>query len=161
MNYGAGQCAGDVLLFLHCDTRLPRDALRRVEEAVARGYVWGRFDIVLDDRRWIYRVIETMINLRSRIRRLATGDQAVFVQTEAFNRCGGFPEIPLMEDIAICKRLNAMGRPTLIRAPVTTSARRWRNRGPIRTILLMWKMRFLFWIGADPKKLAMMYRDER
>ncbi len=161
MNLGASHATGDILVFLHCDTRLPPDAGSKILEVVSSGFSWGRFDVSLESNGLIYRIIEFMINLRSRLRRIATGDQAMFVESSLFDRMDGFPEIALMEDIAICKKLNALTRPGLVKSPVITSARRWRNRGPITTVLLMWKLRFLFWLGKDPRNLAKMYNHER
>ena len=161
MNLGARSSTGNALLFLHCDTRLPGRALDLIGEQISAGSYWGRFRVSLESQGLIYRVIEQMINLRSRFRRIATGDQAIFVTTAVFNQCGGYPEIALMEDIAICKKLNRHCRPGLIKQPVVTSARRWQNRGPMETILLMWKLRLLFWMGMDSQQLASMYGNER
>ncbi len=161
MNAGATAASGDILLFLHCDTRLPVDAITSVERAVTGQRQWGRFDVTLESEGWIYRLIENMIRVRSRVRSLATGDQGMFVTASLFNHVGGFPKICLMEDIAMSKLLKRHGSPLLIRPPVMTSARRWQNRGAIRTILLMWKLRFLFWIGIDPQRLGEMYGHER
>ncbi len=161
MNRGAVAATGDILLFLHCDTRLPADAIAMVEREVSGQRQWGRFDVALESRGWIYRLIENMIRLRSRIRSLATGDQGIFVTASLFNRVNGFPPICLMEDVAMSKLLKQHSSPLLINPPVITSARRWQNRGAIRTILLMWKLRFLFWVGIDPQRLGEMYGNER
>ena len=161
MNLGAMAATGDILLFLHCDTRLPVNAIAMVEREVTRQRQWGRFDVVLESKGLIYRLIENMIRIRSRVWSLATGDQGIFVTASLFNRVNGFPQICLMEDIAMSKLLKQHSSPLLINPPVITSARRWQNRGAIRTILLMWKLRFLFWIGIDPKRLGEMYGNER
>ncbi len=161
MNQGARISTGEVLLFLHCDTCLPGNAAVLVKNALSSSRQWGRFRVELDDQGWMFRVIEEMINLRSRVRRLATGDQAMFLSRTAFERVNGFPEIPLMEDIEISRRLSALSPPSLIDEPVLTSARRWQNRGITRTIFLMWKLRFLYWVGVSPDKLARIYGDER
>ncbi len=161
MNLGAMAATGDIFLFLHCDTRLPVDAIARVEREVTRQRQWGRFDVVLESKGWVYRLIENMIRIRSRVRPLATGDQGIFVTASLFNRVNGFPPICLMEDVAMSKLLKQHSSPLLINPPVITSARRWQNRGAIRTILLMWKLRFLFWIGTDPQRLGEMYGNER
>ena len=161
MNLGATAASGDILLFLHCDTRLPANAIAMVERAITEQRQWGRFDVALAARGWIYRLIENMIRIRSRVRSLATGDQAIFVTTSLFRQVNGFPRICLMEDVAMSKRLKQRCSPLLIPSPVTTSARRWQNRGAIRTILLMWKLRFLFWLGIDPQRLGKMYGNER
>ena len=161
MNLGAEHARGDVLLFLHCDTRLYESSLKQVSQVVGDGARWGRFDIVLDAPGIPYRVIETMIKLRSRVRQLATGDQGIFVTAELFHKVGGYPEIALMEDVALSKSLAACGPPVIIPQPISTSARRWQNRGPLRTIFLMWKLRFLYWIGVPAERLNVMYGDER
>ena len=161
MNLGAEHARGDVLLFLHCDTRLNESSLKQVSQVVGDGARWGRFDIVLDAPGIPYRVIETMIKLRSRVRQLATGDQGIFVTAELFHKVGGYPEIALMEDVALSKSLAACGPPVIIPQPISTSARRWQNRGPLRTIFLMWKLRFLYWIGVPAERLNVMYGDER
>lgn len=161
MNLGAAHSSGEILLFLHCDTRLPINAAELVRSAMDSNFDWGRFDVQLATSGAVFRLIEKMINLRSRVRNLATGDQAIFLRKSIFLDSGGFPEIPLMEDIALSKALNHRSPPALISSPVTTSARRWQNRGPLRTILLMWKLRFLFWIGVPADRLAKSYQHER
>ena len=161
MNLGAKSSDGDILVFLHCDTRLPGDAMQLIRRVIENGYAWGRFDISLESKGLIYRVIERMVNLRSRVRRIGTGDQAMFIASSLFNKCEGYPQIALMEDIAICKKLNRHSRPGLIKKAVVTSARRWQNKGALETILLMWKLRFLFWIGVDSNRLASMYENDR
>lgn len=161
MNLGAEASVGDILVFLHCDTRLPDDAMRLIRRVIENGYAWGRFDIVLQSKGLIYRIIERMVNLRSRVRRIGTGDQAMFITASLFNKCNGYPQIALMEDIAICKKLNRHSAPGLIKTAVLTSARRWQNKGALETILLMWKLRFLFWIGVDSNRLANMYGNDR
>ena len=156
MNAGAASATGDVLLFLHADSLLPADA----DAAVARGLersCWGRFDVRLWGREWSFRIIEAFMNLRSRITGIATGDQAMFVTREAFERVGGFPDIPLMEDVAMSRRLKAVARPACLRQRVVTSARRWRTHGVARTVLLMWRLRLAFALGADPRRLARHY----
>lgn len=161
MNQGADICDEDILLFLHCDTQLPQQAANLIDKAMDDECLWGRFDVRLSSRDRIFRIVETMINVRSRLRQLATGDQAMFVRRAVFNQVGGFPKIDLMEDIGMSKKLSRHGKPGLITQPVVTSARRWQNGGPIKTIFLMWRLRFLFWIGANPRTLANMYQHER
>ncbi len=158
MNAGAAAAQGDVLLFLHADTRLPEDADRLVLDGLARaGRVWGRFDVRIAGGGIILRVIAIMMNMRSRLTGIATGDQALFVAHAAFDGVGGFPPIALMEDVALSARLKRIGRPLALRARVTTSARRWRAHGTLRTVLLMWRLRLRFFLGADPAKLARQY----
>ncbi len=161
MNAGAEQCSGSTLLFLHCDTRLPPDAAENIRRCIARGHAWGWFDLRLDARGPAYRVLERMINLRSRASRIATGDQAMFVERRAFARLRGFPGIALMEDVEMSRRLKGLGAPGVIPRPALTSARRWQKNGVLRTVLLMWKLRFLYWLGRSPEALAARYRDVR
>jgi rSAM/selenodomain-associated transferase 2 len=157
MNAGAAVARGDVLLFLHADTRLPEGADRLVLDGLARsGRVWGHFDVRIDGGGLLSLVAMTM-NVRSRLTGIATGDQALFVARAAFNAAGGFPPIALMEDVALSARLKRIGRPCALRARVTTSARRWRTHGTLRTVLLMWRLRLRFFLGADPAKLARAY----
>jgi rSAM/selenodomain-associated transferase 2 len=157
MNAGAAAAQCDVLLFLHADTQLPENADGLVLDGLARsGRAWGRFDVRLDGG-GLLRVIAAMMNLRSRLTGIATGDQALFVTRAAFDSMGGFPPIALMEDVALSVRLKRFGRPCALRARVTTSARRWRKHGTLRTVLLMWRLRLRFFLGADPAKLARAY----
>jgi rSAM/selenodomain-associated transferase 2 len=158
-NAGAQAATGDVLLFLHADTLLPEDADRRVIDGLMRsGRGWGRFDVRLSGRAPALRVVERMMNLRSRVTGIATGDQAIFVRADWFRRAGGFPQIPLMEDVALSKALRRMGPPLCLRDRVRTSSRRWEERGVLRTILLMWRLRAEYALGADPARLADRYR---
>ena len=159
MNVGAAKASGDVLLFLHGDTRLPGEAERLVLDGLARsGHAWGRFDVTIEGRHPMFVPIAAMMNLRSRITGIATGDQAIFVKRDAFQAAGGFPEIPLMEDIALSKQLKRGGRPLCLRERATTSGRRWETHGVFRTILLMWRLRLAYFLGADPAALAGRYR---
>lgn len=158
-NAGAAAADGDVLLFLHADTRLPADADRLILAGLAAGGAgWGRFDVRLSGRAPMLRVVERMISLRSRATGIATGDQAIFIRRDWWARAGGFPPIPLMEDVALSTTLRRMGRPLCLRAAVTTSSRRWEQRGIWRTILLMWRLRAEYALGADPERLAARYR---
>jgi rSAM/selenodomain-associated transferase 2 len=157
MNAGAAACSADLLLFLHADTRLPPDADTLVRAALRGRSDWGRFDVAIDSPRPVMRVVEALMNLRSRWTGIATGDQAIFVRKDLFEQVGGFPDQPLMEDIALSTRLKRHGPPACLRARVTTSARRWERHGPWRTILLMWRLRAAYFLGADPAKLALRY----
>jgi len=161
MNAGAARARAALLLFLHTDTVLRADAAGRIRTALAAGHDWGRFDVRLDGRRWAYRVIERLMNLRSRLSGIATGDQAIFVRRVLFQELGGYAPIPLMEDIDLSRRLKRHGRPACIRSPVLTSARRWERGGVARTVLLMWRLRLLYWLGAAPERLARRYRVVR
>ena len=158
-NAGADVASGDVLLFLHADTRLPEGADQTVIDRLeATGRGWGRFDARLTGRHPLLRMIERMMSLRSRWTGIATGDQAIFARREWFARAGGFPEIPLMEDVALSKALKRLGPPLCLRQRVTTSSRRWEERGVARTMVLMWRLRWAYWRGADPADLAKRYR---
>lgn len=162
MNAGAAAASGDVLLFLHADTRLPRDADQLVCDGLARtAQSWGRFDVIIVGRSPMLGLIATMMNLRSRLSGIATGDQAIFVTRDAFRAGGGFPAIPLMEDIALSKALKRRGPPLCLRERVTTSGRRWDTNGVVRTILLMWRLRLAYFLGADPARLAKQYGSGR
>ena len=157
MNAGAAIAQGDVLLFLHADTRLPEDADRLLLDGLARsGRSWGRFDVRFDDG-GLLRIVAAMMNLRSRLTGIATGDQAMFMTRAAFERAGGFPPIALMEDVALSARLKRASKPLALRARVTTSARRWQVQGTLRTILLMWRLRLAYFFGSDPNGLAKAY----
>lgn len=152
MNTGAVCASGVWLWFVHADTVLDsrhRDALN----GVAGTAVWGRFDVRLSQPRPLFRVIALMMNWRSRVTGIATGDQALFVRRDVFREQGGFAEQPLMEDIALSRRLRALSRPVCLRPPLTTSSRRWEVNGPWRTIWLMWSLRFRYWRGASPESL--------
>ena len=159
MNAGAAVASGDVLLFLHADTQLPDQADRLIAGALLDGKTsWGRFDVRLSGEHFLLRVIESLMNLRSRISSIATGDQAIFVRRALFVQLGGYPEIPLMEDIALCKLLKRAARPANLSARVVTSSRRWEQRGIIRTVVLMWRLRLAYALGASPQRLAKIYQ---
>ncbi|MDP1690889.1 MAG: TIGR04283 family arsenosugar biosynthesis glycosyltransferase [Burkholderiaceae bacterium] len=157
MNAGAAACPAEVLLFLHADTRLPENADALVRRATLGPAAWGRFDLRFASDRPLLRCVGAMMNRRSRWTGIATGDQAIFVRQDRFTQVGGFPDIPLMEDIALSRRLKALGPPACLRARVTTSARRWQRHGVWRTILLMWRLRAAYFFGADPAQLALRY----
>jgi rSAM/selenodomain-associated transferase 2 len=162
MNAGADAANGAVILFLHADCRLPEGgtaAIRAAIESGVRG--WGRYDIRLTGDRFLFRVVEWFMNTRSRLTGIATGDQGIFVERELFISIGGFPEIPLMEDIALSTRLKRIERPICLDARIATSSRRWERGGAWRTIWLMWRLRYAYWRGADPATLAQIYYPNR
>lgn len=161
MNAGAARAQADVLLFLHTDTCLPADAIERVRNAVVEGAVWGRFDVRLDGTNVLFRAIEALMNLRSALTGVATGDQAIFVRRDVFHMLGGYAPIALMEDVELCTRLKWVGWPARIGTPVRASARRWQVRGILRTVMLMWTLRLLYWLGVSPSKLARAYATVR
>lgn len=161
MNLGAQIAGGDLLLFLHVDTRLPEGDLGSLLRPALPKPGWGRFDVSFDHRAWWATVIAAAMNLRSALTGIATGDQCLFASRKQWRACGGFEEIPLMEDIAFSRAMRKTGRPYLVRTPVITSARRWLRHGVARTVLLMWKLRLLYWLGVAPARLARMYRDAR
>ena len=158
MNEGARAARHDILLFLHADTRLPEHSDALVAEALARpGREWGRFDIRLSGRHFLLRVIERAINWRSALSGLATGDQAIFVHRGVFQDAGGYPPIPLMEDLALSQLLRRRSRPCRLRAVALTSSRRWERDGVLRTVWLMWRLRAAWRLGADPQQLLEAY----
>jgi rSAM/selenodomain-associated transferase 2 len=162
MNAGAARATGEVLLFLHADTRLPVDfdsaVLAALVDPAVRG---GRFDVRLEPGSFLLWLTAELINWRSRLSRIATGDQAIFVRRAVFEQLGGFPQLPLMEDIAFSRALKQRGRVACLRARVVTSSRRWRRDGVVRTILLMWTLRFLYFCGVPPERLRRLYADRR
>lgn len=160
MNAGAACAQGDALLFLHADTHLPADAVDLILAALAQRR-WGRFDVRLDGSHPMLRVIGAMMNRRSRLTGIATGDQAIFVRRETFRQLKGFADIALMEDIEFSSRARRAGRPACLRAQVKTSARRWEKHGVWRTIFLMWRLRLAYFFGTDPARLALAYGYRR
>ena len=159
MNAGAGAAGGRVLLFLHADTRLPSGWSGMVRDALEdRSREWGRFDVRLDGAHPMLRIVERAMNLRSRLSGIATGDQAIFATRAAFQAAGGFPDVALMEDVALSRALRARSRPACLHPAVVTSSRRWERHGIVRTIVLMWRLRLEYALGADPERLARLYR---
>jgi rSAM/selenodomain-associated transferase 2 len=153
MNAGAAQATGDALLFLHADTHLPADADALVFEGLEEK-LWGRFDVCIEGSSALFPVIGFCMNLRSRLTGIATGDQAIFVRRADFS---GFPDISLMEDIAFSQAMKRRGAPACLRERVRTSGRRWEQRGVLRTMLLMWRLRLAYFLGVSPDELARIY----
>ena len=158
MNSGAAVATGNIFLFLHCDTFLPGNALEVVADNYQRENYWGRFDVRLSGNKFVFRLIERLMNLRSRLTSIATGDQAIFIERKLFNRLGGFPEIALMEDISISGLLRKQSSPVCLKQQVITSSRRWESNGVVATVLLMWKLRLLYFFGVSADKLSQKYR---
>jgi rSAM/selenodomain-associated transferase 2 len=153
MNAGAARATGDCLVFLHADTRLPSGADRHVGTAL-QDHAWGRFDVEIEARHPLLKLVACAMNLRSRVTGIATGDQAIFVRREAFD---GFPDIALMEDVAFSRRMKRRSAPARVASRARTSGRRWESRGVLRTIVLMWRLRLLYFLGARPERLARLY----
>ena len=162
MNFGARCATGDVLLFLHADTRLPDSAFKDIVDALSDARcLGGRFDVELEGSHWLLKFIGALINYRSRATKVGTGDQAIFVRRAVFAQLGGYPDIPLMEDIALCRALKRLGRVACLRSRVVTSARRWERDGVWRTILRMWTLKLLYLAGVSPARLKQFYADTR
>jgi rSAM/selenodomain-associated transferase 2 len=156
MNLGASHAQHDILWFLHADTLVPENAIDIIESSLT-DREWGRFNVKLSGAHGMFRIIELMMNIRSCITAIATGDQGIFVKHTLFSRLGGYPEIPLMEDIALSKKLKQVSRPVCIKDNLVTSSRRWEEKGIMKTVLLMWKLRFLYFIGVSADDLARQY----
>ena len=154
MNSASRHANGDFLLFLHADSSLPDNWLNQVQGSLK----WGFFPVKLSGQHWLLRVIERTINLRSRISRVATGDQGLYFSRSFFQALEGFPDIPIMEDIAISKRARKISEPSIGQYPVITSSRRWEQQGIIKTVLLMWGLRLAYWLGISPNRLHRIYQ---
>ncbi len=158
MNAGAEQASGNILLFLHADTHLPDNAMHHITNSIMKkNKVWGRFDVKLSGSHALLRLVAIMINLRSRLTGIATGDQCMFVRRDIFHKIKGFTEIPLMEDISLSRALLAQSSPVCLPTKVMTSSRRWEQKGIVYTILLMWYLRLAYFLGKPPEVLAQIY----
>lgn len=158
MNAGAALSSGDILVFVHADVELPVSWRSDVENALSSDKSWGRFNVLLQSKRPLVRLVGSAMNLRSRLTGIATGDQVMFMTRHAWNAVGGFPSIPLMEDVALSRRLKqTVGRPECLRSTVQVSARRWHEKGVWRTVFLMWTLRALYWAGVSPARLHAWY----
>jgi rSAM/selenodomain-associated transferase 2 len=157
MNAGAAVARGDYLWFVHADTRVSAASIERLLAVLAERPIWGRFDVRLSGSSLALRLIGTMINLRSRLTGVATGDQGILVARESFEALGGYADIPLMEDIELSGRLKKRARPRCLRPPLSTSSRRWEQDGIWRTVLFMWRLRLAYYCGASPDQLARQY----
>jgi rSAM/selenodomain-associated transferase 2 len=159
MNAGAAKSTGDLLWFVHADTELDVETcFQAIRAALESGYQWGRFDVRLSGNHFLFRIIEKMINWRSCLTSVATGDQGIFVSRKLFDRAGGYPDLPLMEDVQLSKNLRQHSRAACLKQTLITSSRRWEEDGIIRTILLMWLLRFLYFIGVPARWIAGLYR---
>ena len=161
MNFGTETTESDIILYLHVDTSISSSNISSIKKSYNYGFLSGRFDITFTNSSITYRIISFFINVRSRFSKISTGDQAIFIRRDIFEKIGGFPDIPLMEDITISNKLKRLGKVACLKDTVTTSSRRWEKNGVIHTITLMWKIRLLYWLGIDPEKLAAMYRNTR
>jgi len=160
MNAGAAAARGEIMLFLHADTIVPRGFAAAIVAACERA-IGGRFDVALDAEGLRFRIIETAINLRSRLSGLFTGDQGLFIRADVFRELGGYPDQPLLEDLALSRAMRRRGRVAALRERLRTSGRRWQRHGTVRTVALMWWIRGLYALGVSPKRLARLYRDTR
>jgi len=158
MNRGAEAAAGDWLWFVHADTRFQHPTIEFLELFRRMSSDWGFFAVRLDADGASYRLIETLMNIRSRFSRVGTGDQGLFVRRELFEQLHGFALIPLMEDVELSKRLRRLSAPRFVARPLLTSARRWQRQGMVHTILLMWRLRLAYFLGVSPQRLAKHYR---
>jgi len=157
MNKGAENAENDILWFLHADTSISDKTVEKIQQALNKND-WGRFNVKLSGSNILFRLIEKMMNVRSCLTGIATGDQGIFVKKHVFNTVNGYPNIPLMEDIEISKKLRLISRPICIKEILITSSRRWEEKGILSTVLLMWKFRLLYWLGVSADKLAAQYK---
>jgi rSAM/selenodomain-associated transferase 2 len=161
MNMGTQNSISDIILYLHIDTAVSSSNISNIKKTYKQGFLSGRFNIRLSNNAITYRIISVFINIRSCVTKVSTGDQGIFVTRKAYEAVGGIPDIALMEDIAFTKSLKKLGKVACLKDVLITSSRRWEQFGVVRTIILMWKLRLLFWLGVSPDRLAKMYKDAR
>lgn len=157
MNAGAAAASAETLLFLHADTQLPANFMQLIAQALGEEKRWGRFDVKLQPSSPLLHLVARMMNWRSRLTGVCTGDQGIFVQRRLFTELGGYADLPLMEDIELSKRLRRYNKPVCLQPALTTSSRRWQQHGTLRTVVLMWWLRALYWLGVSPQRLAKWY----
>ena len=159
MNAAAASASGDLFWFVHADTRLSSTNIHQVYKLLSQtGFAWGWFDIKLTDSAWMFRVIEKMMNWRARATQVATGDMGIFITRDLFYKVGAYDAIPIMEDIALSKRLRKIAKPTVLNEPLMVSSRRWQKYGIAKTILLMWALRLFYFLRVSPQRLVKWYR---
>ena len=159
MNNGSAEASFDILWFLHADSKIPDDSIEKIQFNLnEKNKDWGRFNIKLSGKNILFRLIERMINIRSCVTSIATGDQGIFVKRKSFDDVNGFSELPLMEDIDLSQKLKRLSRSVCIKETLTTSSRRWEQNGILSTVFLMWRLRFLYWLGVSADKLASQYK---
>jgi rSAM/selenodomain-associated transferase 2 len=161
MNHGAAVAAGDLFWFLHADTQIKVGSELPLITQPVSELLWGRYDIRLTGSHLLLRVVERLMNWRSRVSGIATGDQGIFIHRVLFNKVGGYPLQPLMEDVEISKRLKRYATPCCLPQKLITSSRRWESAGVLTTILFMWGLRLAYWLGVSPQRLASLYRNQR
>lgn len=157
MNKGVEFSNNDILWFLHADTLITENAVDKILQALNKKD-WGRFNIKLSGSSFLFRIIEKMINFRSCVFGIATGDQGIFIKRKVFDSVKGYSNIPLMEDIDLSQKLKKLSRSVCIKETLTTSSRRWEQKGILSTVFLMWRLRFLYWLGVSADKLASQYK---
>lgn len=158
MNAGAKQAKGETLVFIHADTFLPENALDLITQALSKTNPgWGRFNVQLKGNHLMLKVIAALMNLRSCLTGIATGDQVIFVSKQLFDKVGGYPDIALMEDISLCTNLKKLSHCVCLEAKVISSGRLWEKHGVFKTILLMWRLRLGYFFGENPETLSTLY----
>ena len=158
MNAGAQTATGEILLFLHADTRLPIQFDTMVYQAITSNVAAGAFALRIDSALWRLRLVEMSVNMRSRIFALPYGDQAIFLKAQLFHELDGFADLPIMEDFELICRLRRRGRIAIISTPVITSKRRWQKLGIMQTIFINQVAIIAYLLRISPQKIAAWYR---